>query len=336
MRANIDWFRDARWGVLLHYLAELHTADGSEMDVERWNRQIDAFDTHAFASQLKSVGASYVIFTLGQNSGYYVAPNAAYDALVGRSPSRCSRRDLIADLHGALEPEGIRLLVYLPSGAPGNDPLAVEKLGWEWGFKGLWMSWPDGWPHHDPSAHTGNRLVQFQRNWEAIIREWSLRWGDRIAGWWIDGCYFAEEMYHHADAPNFKSLVAALKTGNQDSIVAFNTGVRIPIVSATPHEDYTAGEISTAFPAADRTQPVSRWVDGAQLHVLTFLADWWGSGEPRFSADWVAAYTRYVNDHEGVMTWDVPISADGVIPQSFLDQLAAIGEPSSRLNAVRR
>eukprot|EP01046_Picozoa_sp_COSAG06_P043602 COSAG06_NODE_5739_length_3299_cov_19.417813_1_plen_24_part_10 len=23
-----------------------------------------------------------------------------------------------------------------------------------------------------------------QRNWEAIIREWSLRWGDLVDGWW--------------------------------------------------------------------------------------------------------------------------------------------------------
>ncbi len=324
MRANTDWFKEARWGVLLHYLAELHSDADGEMTVERWNRQVDAFDTRAFASQLKSVGARYVIVTIGQNSGYYLSPNSTYDALVGRTSSRCSRRDLVADLSSALEREGIRLMTYLPSGAPAYDPVAVKALEWEWGFTGLSQAWPENWPHHPKSAHSGKRLVEFQLKWEAVIREWSLRWGDRIAGWWIDGCYFAEEMYGHETAPNFESLVAALKAGNPNGLVSFNTGVRTPVISATEHEDFTAGEISTAFPVGDRSMPLSRRVDGAQFHVLSFLGDWWGGGQPRFSNEWVAAYTRYINGCEGVMTWDVPINAQGVIPQVFLDQLASI------------
>ena len=70
MRANTDWFKEAGWGLLLHYLAELHSDANGEMDVERWNRQIDTFDTQAFADQVKSAGARYVIVTIGQNSGY--------------------------------------------------------------------------------------------------------------------------------------------------------------------------------------------------------------------------------------------------------------------------
>lgn len=334
MRANTDWFKEAGWGLLLHYLAELHRDPNGDMDTERWNQQIDAFDTQAFADQLKSVGVGYVIVTIGQNSGFYIAPNATYDALVGRTPSRCSRRDLVADLYPVLERAGIKLIVYLPSGAPAFDPVAVKALEWEWGFTGLAQAWPENWPHHDKSAHSGKRLVEFQLKWEAVIREWSLRWGERIAGWWIDGCYFAEEMYCHDSLPNFESLVAALKAGNPNALVSFNTGVRTPIISATEHEDFTAGEISTAFPVADRTQSLNRWVDGVQFHVLSFLGDWWGGGQPRFSDEWVAAYTRYINDHEGVMTWDVPINAQGVIPQPFLDQLSCIGASSLGVDAT--
>ena len=106
MNVNTEWFKDAGWGLLLHYLAELNTDSNSEMSIERWNQQVDAFDTQAFADQLKSVGVSYVILTIGQNSGYYIAPNATYDAPVGRTPSRCSRRDLVADLHVTLSNNG--------------------------------------------------------------------------------------------------------------------------------------------------------------------------------------------------------------------------------------
>ena len=48
-------------------------------------------------------------------SGYYLTPNAAYDRLVGTTPSKCSRRDLVADLYEPLHRRGIKLMVYLPS-----------------------------------------------------------------------------------------------------------------------------------------------------------------------------------------------------------------------------
>ncbi len=38
----------------------------------------------------------------------------------------------------------------------------------------------------------------------------------------------------------------------------------------------------------------------------------------------VAGFTRMMNDHGGVMTWDVPILDDGKIPGSFLRQLRRI------------
>ena len=81
------------------------------------------------AKDLHDVGAGYILFMIGENSGFYVSPNAAYDKAVGRSPSWCSKRDLIKDLGTALKPYGIRLIVYLPSKGPGRDLPAMAKLG---------------------------------------------------------------------------------------------------------------------------------------------------------------------------------------------------------------
>lgn len=307
-RANTDWFRDPRWGVFTHYLAP------TEMSADDWNRQVDAFDAPALAAQLESTGARYYFITIGQNSGLYCAPNAAYDAAVGIRPSKCAQRDLISDLYDALTPRGIELLVYLPSGAPAADPIAMQALEWEWGFEG---SWGDSWG----TPRTGKRLAAFQRKWEAVMREWSMRWGSNVRGWWIDGCYFADEMYRHPDAPNFTSFAAALKAGNPHSLVAFNPGVLVPIICHSESEDYTAGEISDAFPVCP-----GRWVNGAQYHILSYLGDWWGGGSPRFTDGFVRGYTEYVNSKGGVVTWDVPISAEGRIPQAYIDQLRAISD----------
>ena len=71
-----------------------------------WNRKISDFNVTKTAEQLASVGAKHFFLTIGQNSGYYLAPNAAYDKVVGRTPSRLSKRDLVGDLADALAPKG--------------------------------------------------------------------------------------------------------------------------------------------------------------------------------------------------------------------------------------
>jgi hypothetical protein len=38
----------------------------------------------------------------------------------------------------------------------------------------------------------------------------------------------------------------------------------------------------------------------------------------------VIAWTRAINNCGGVVTWDVPISPSGLIPQPFVDQLTAL------------
>ncbi|MBN1673215.1 MAG: hypothetical protein JXR37_19375 [Kiritimatiellae bacterium] len=317
MTANTDWFKDCGWGVFCHYLGAPPSSDGgAELTAEAWNAQVDAFDAEGLANQLRDVCAPCFFITLGQNSGHYLAPNTTYDNFVGIEPSKCSNRDLVSDLYEALSPHGIRLLVYLPSGAPAADPEAVRRLGWEWGFEG---GWPGGWG----KRRTGRRLAEFQRKWEAVIREWSQRWGGKVRGWWIDGCYFADEMYRHDDAPNFRSFAAAMKAGNPAAIVAFNPGVKTPIVCHTEHEHYTAGEVAKALPECP-----GRWVERnghkAQYHILSYLGSNWCRGEPRFPDELVIGYTKHVIANGGVITWDVPIAKNGLIPQAFVQQLRAL------------
>ena len=55
---------------------------------------------------------------------------------------------------------------------------------------------------------------------------------------------FADDMYRFDDEPNFSSFAAALRAGDPDPIVAFNPGVRVPVVAHTKHEDYVAGEVN--------------------------------------------------------------------------------------------
>lgn len=298
------WLRDARWGVMTHYLADWRAqVDGGEMTVERWNQLIDHFDVEKLAIQLESVGARYYLITIGQNSGYFLAPNATYDRLTNASPSKCARRDLVSDLAASLEKRGIKLMVYLPSGAPSRDKAAAAALEWQNG------------PH---------RNAAFQRNWEAIIADWSKRWGTRVSGWWFDGCYWPNHMYRSASAPNFTTFAAAARAGNSDAAVAFNPGVMYRPISVTPEEDYTAGEVDRPERWEPRRALEGR-VDGAQIHFLSYLGETWGKGaKPRFTAAEVCAQSRRVASAGGIITWDVPAQPDGSISAEFLAQLQAI------------
>jgi hypothetical protein len=289
------WMRDARFGVFIHFLGD------STLSAEDWSKRIDQFDVKALAAQLHQARARYVFLTLGQNSGHYLSPNKAYDRFTGIIPSKLSRRDLVADLHTALAPLNIKLLVYLPAGAPDQDPSAMQRLQWTKG------------PH---------RNLEFQRMWEQVIAEWSQRWGTRIAGWWFDGCYWPNAMYRHSQAPNFASFAAAARKGNKDAVVAFNRGVIVPINSISEHEDYTAGEIDD--PASLKYSTF--WTDVAQPQVLTFMGKAWSQGPPRFSSEEAAAVTTRLNKSGVAVTWDVPTSHGGIIPEDFLARLIAIGK----------
>jgi hypothetical protein len=306
-----DWMQIPRysWGVMTHYLADwqarVHKLD---MTVDQWNKMVDGFDVQGMARRLEQVGAGHYQLTIGQNSGYYLSPNPAYDKIVGIQPSKCSHRDLVSDFYEPLHRRDIKLMVYLPSGGPGQDKIAREALEWQNG----------PYPNRN-----------FQRKWQQVIAEWSRRWGNKVAGWWFDGCYFPNSMYRSVDAPNFASFATAARSGNPDSAIAFNPGVIYRIISISPDEDYTAGEIDKPELASVHRGEEGR-MDGTQIHMLSFLGTKWGMGTPRFTTDEVIAHTKKIRDYGGSVTWDVPVELDGAISQPFLDQLTALGKAFPR------
>jgi hypothetical protein len=337
-----SWLHQARWGVFTHYLADtiglydslpanqrerLLVSEEIEaelsklkcrMTVKRWNAYVDSFDVKALARQLKQCGAGYFVITIGQNSGYYCAPNATYDRLVGILPSKCSKRDLISDLYEVLEPQGIKLMVYLPAGAPDRDAQACKKLAWKSGPR---------------------RNREFQLKWEQVIADWSKRWGSKVKGWWFDGCYWPNEMYRHPEPPNFQSFAAAALAGNPDAIITFNPGVKRDaatnrefVAAYTEFEDYTAGEICKAQQAACP----GRWISGEQWHMLSYIGRYWyWSKLPRFTDQEVIDITRRITDRGGVVTWDVMIQPDGKIAEPMFKSLLAVGRAMGTVSGAK-
>jgi len=263
-----DWLHDARLGVFMHF----YPGNTNQLAL------VDSFDVTAVARQLKEMGAAYLILTLGQNTGFYISPNSAYDRFLKCGPGEhCSRRDLPLDLYRALQAEGIRLMLYLPCQAPNRDARAQQAFGLPAGKR-------------DQPVNE-----EFARKWAQVINEWSARYGDKVAGWWFDGGY---------QRIQFNDVIAAIyadavKRGNPRAIVTFNPGVKL--VRHTKAEDYTAGELNDPF----NVLPTSRWVDGSQWHALTFLGSTWGRRDIRHpTEDWIK-WVSAVTEQGGVVTLDL-------------------------------
>jgi hypothetical protein len=331
-----DWFYRAKFGVFLHFLAATvyQQMRGKELpSPDQWNEQVDAFDVDGVARTVAGTGAGYLFITVGQNNGYHCAPNAVYDGVVGRThSSRCSRRDLVADLARALEAHGIRLMVYYHGHPPTGDPDWLEAAGVQH-FAPMHQRWMDkaldvgGDPGPDDVFREGaERLDDWRALHLDIMREWSERWGGLIHGWWIDGCFPGLQVWDLPGRLGYKEFAAALKAGNPDSIVAFNPALVKQLKPRTPYEDYTAGEVCEALPVFSELFPLERWAgEGVQSHVLGFLGQHWRIGPPRFSDELVTAYSRHLAEHGVVITWDVPVGDYGAIPDEFISQLGLIG-----------
>ena len=290
------WLKDAKFGVFVHYLGQ----------GQGWNDTVNSFDVKRFADQIQQTGASYLIFTLGQNSGYYCSPNATYEKYAGyETGERCSKRDLPMEIAKALAERGIRLMLYLPSRSPQADKQAMTGL-------------------HD--VHEQQPAPQqFTQRWSEVIREWSLRYGDKVSGWWFDGSYNTAGWDDLSKPYNWSTWATACRAGNPQSILAFNPGTRLDkaFTALTDQQDYTAGEQNT-FEVTPTTHPCPTAI---QWQILSFLGTHWAAPDgPTNSNEYMIDYIRKVNNLGGVVSIDVNVSPDGSIYQPHLKQLIAIGK----------
>lgn len=300
---NTDWFQDAGVGLMVHFLKDNYVKEGASQE---WNDVVDDFDVELFAQGCAEAGVGFVLFTLGQNDGYYCSPNAAYDSVVGIEPGMlCSKRDLPADLFGALDKKGIRLMLYLPGNPPIMNRLVTDKFQYTYGVDS------------PTSQYT-------QARWEAVISEWSIRYGEKLSGWWFDGMYRGGIIETRSDMNlkhNISTHTLAAKAGNFNSIVSYNYGID-KIQSNSPYDDYSAGEESRIIQL-----PGNRWVDdGVQWFHLTYLGDWWGAEGSRFSTSELVSWAKKVFEGSGVLCFDVHANKTGKINDDHLKQLAAVCE----------
>jgi hypothetical protein len=311
---DTDWFQKAGYGVFVHYLEDLQNDPEQLHSLGRhttWDACVREFDVARFADGMAQAGAGYVVFTMQQRTRFLIAPNATFDRLTGyKAGEACATRDLVEDLYQALHRHHIPLMLYWTGDGPRADSRAAEVLGWK-----------------DPVP------AEYVRNWAAVVREYGERYGEKVAGWWVDGSY----RFIGYDEEKLGIMAAALKAGNPRRIIAFNPGVEDKVRPYSRHEDFTCGEQNQFL-----DQPAGRWIDGEQWHILSFL----GNGQSHIGAAWGMPGLKYakqelvdyifaVNQAGGVVSIDAMLYRDGGLDRSQLELLKALrpGLTASRVTA---
>lgn len=296
---NTEWFSRAGYGVFVHYLAGLQNSTGEIHSLGRetsWDACVREFDTARFADSMAEAGAGYVIFTMQQRTRFLIAPNATFDRLSGYQPGEaCATRDLVDELYRALHRKSIPLMLYWTGDGPLDDPKAGPAFGW-----------------------TNKVTADYVCKWASVVQEYGERYGDKVAGWWVDGCY----PWIGYDDEKLGILARALKAGNPKRIIALNPGVEDHVKAYSHHEDFTTGEQNRFL-----DQPASRWIDGEQWHILSFLGasfqGWAQPGSKYRKADLIE-YIHEVNRVGGVVSIDVLLYRDGSLDRSQLEVLKAL------------
>ncbi len=288
--------KNVKWGVFTHYLVA----------GEEFNKMADSFDVKGFADQMEKTKADYLIFTLGQNSGYYCSPNATYEKYAGYAPGqRCTRRDLPMEIAREMQNRGIRFLLYLPSRSPQDDPQAMAGLS--------------------DIDERKKAPQEFIKKWSEVIEEWSLRYGTLVSGWWFDGAYRESSWNDYTLPYNFRTWAAACRAGNPESLLAFNNGAGLDRAFRilSEEQDYTAGEMGQFGATPEYFPPIL----GKQWHILSLL--WYGWNYrigPCYTDEWLIDYVKRVNQQGGIVSLDAIVSADGTIYEPHLKQLVALGK----------
>ncbi len=305
---NTDWFKDAGVGVMLHFLKAVFVPDGGSKE---YNEVVNNFDVDHFAENCEEAGANFVMLALGQNDGYYCSPNRAYDSIVGVTHGTlCSTRDLPADLFKALNKRGIKMMLYLPGNPPIRNQLVDLKFKYTFG-------------KDSPTS-------QFTQScWESVIREWSLRYGKNLSGWWFDGLYRGGIIETRSDMRlkhNISTHTLAAKAGNHNSIVTYNYGVNT-IQSNSPYDDYSAGEEGRIIQV-----PQKRWVvDGVQWFLFTYLGETWGKAGMRFKTHELVEWSQKVFANDGVICFDIQADKSGTVNPDQIRQVKAVREAFDNL-----
>ena len=320
---DTSWMTRGKYGVFMHYQYRILLGYGgttkpmlpspSQMTASQWNQFVDGFDVKGFADQMVNAKVGWVMFCLDDHHfAWPCAPNKTLSDYTGYAPGeKCSRRDLIMDLANALNPKGIKLIVYY---AGLNGYMKEPKL-----LAGLKDTVRGTFNEKSPlSAESRKRRL-------AVLKEYADRYKDKIAGWWFDGM----ELNTYREKPYDWSMINSIvRIANPSAVIAFSYGSNEQACILKGMDDYTGGDTWTKQDLKRLTPKILPPQDGILWHGKIYCGNFYhGMGDAnQFMDQELIDWIKTCNSQGGVCTLDWPFDPKtGLIKDFGIKQMIKIG-----------
>lgn len=192
--SNAQWMSGG-WGIMVHWIYPTILPEGQQIALSL-DEAVDGFDLARFLDEFEQSGAHWLIWTIGQNTGFYCSPNSVLERLAGAG--HASQRDLTLEVARGVKALGKRFIAYMPAEMAFNDAL---KNAFEW------------------NEENAPIQMRFQKNYCDFLFEYSMRLGELLDGWWMDGTWI-----YPLGKLDFELWSGALRAGNPRAALAFNNG----------------------------------------------------------------------------------------------------------------
>lgn len=187
--ANLQWFRDAKYGLFLHY--GLYSLTGKKewvqlldlipvAEYEKLKDQFTAekFDADYIASFAANCGMKYINLTTRHHDSFCLWETKETEF---HTVNSAAGRDLVSELYEACDKYGLGLFLYYSHGRDWKHPHAPNND--EWGSKARPEYDPPELTYKTGKEHDLNQYVQFISN---QVTELLTRF-PKAAGIWLDG-----------------------------------------------------------------------------------------------------------------------------------------------------
>jgi alpha-L-fucosidase len=319
------WFRDARYGLFLHYglysLLGRHewvqfkeTIPVAEYAKLADQFTADKFDAMAIAEFAKAAGMKYVNLTTRHHDGFCLFNSAGWEFNSANSPAQ---RDLVGELAVACEVHGLGLCLYYSHGRDWKHPHAPNND--EWGGNAR--------PKYDPQEATyaygdEHDLQHYLDFMSDQIHQLLTNYGP-VAAIWLDGIAVPLS----GDRAKFRcqELYDLVHSLQPQVLVSYKQGL-------LGTEDFFAPEhhVPKADEAAHRVGELGD-VAGKLLEVCTTMAPGsWGykkdTGGKHLSEDEVLEKLRQTNADGANLLLNTGPLPDGSLDKEDVKTLLAVGK----------
>ncbi len=254
--ANLQWFKDARFGMFIHYGLYSQLGKGEwvqlrdTIPLDVYGRLKDTFTAAGFDADFivqlaKKAGMKYITITSKHHDGFCLFKTKETDFNSVNSPAK---RDLMAELAKACEKEGIGLFLYYSYAADWKHPWFYSReAGWA-NARPAYIVKPEAYKYEKPEDF--KKYVNYVH---AQLKELLTQY-PTIAGIWFDPIM---GYYANPDVFPIDETYSLIRRLSPHALISFKQG-------ANGDEDFMAPErgggarVGSQYPVAQRAYELNK------------------------------------------------------------------------------